>query len=65
MFYDYNLVTGVCQGLSWKLCWVMEFEVLSFYLDKKGPPEDKELYLIHLSHCRKLYHLSLIFTELY
>ena len=41
------------------------FEVLSFYLDKKGPPEDKELYLIHLSHCRKLYHLSLIFTELY
>ena len=35
----------------------MEFEVLPSFLDKKDPPEDKELYLIHY---QKLYQLSLV-----
>ena len=34
-------------------------------LDKKDPPEDKELYSIHLGHYRRLYPSSLVATELY
>ena len=33
-------------------------------LDKKDPPEDKELYSIRLGHYRRLYPSSLVATEL-
>ena len=45
---------------------MMGHGILKYFpiLDKKDHPEENELYSIHLSHCRRLYQLSLITTEL-
>ena len=51
----------VCYGMSGHGILKLFYTIL----DKKDPPEDKELYSISLGHYRKLYQLSLIATEAY